>query len=269
MFCALKAGIRSAVAITAMTALLACANPDVAHQSTAKAVEDPSLIDNGDAKSGDVHDPMEGVNRVTSDFNQGFRKYLLDPVVDTYKFITPVAIQNVVSNMASNLTEPLTIVSSLLQLDFENAGTSAQRFVINSTFGFLGAADLAGEMGFEQRREDLGQAMAVHGVGPGPHIVVPILGPSNLRDIFGDIASAFASPMPLAGAAGEGVVHYSDRQEEIRELGQDAVDRYIVERNAFEQNRLFLIANGRITNAPEIEFAEMRESDGIQVTETE
>jgi ABC-type transporter lipoprotein component MlaA len=75
--------------------------------------------------------------------------------------------------------------------------------------------------------------------------------------------------MPLAGAAGEGVVHYSDRQEEIRELGQDAVDRYIVERNAFEQNRLFLIANGRITNAPEIEFAEMRESDGIQVTETE
>jgi hypothetical protein len=114
MFCALKAGIRSAVAITAMTALLACANPDVAHQSTAKAVEDPSLIDNGDAKSGDVHDPMEGVNRVTSDFNQGFRKYLLDPVVDTYKFITPVAIQIVVSNMTSRTPElPLKDSSSI------------------------------------------------------------------------------------------------------------------------------------------------------------
>jgi phospholipid-binding lipoprotein MlaA len=249
-----------------MIALFACANPETAQQ-TAKAVEGPRLIDQRDGLAGDVSDPMEGTNRVISDFNSGFRKYLLDPVVDGYKFIMPGNVQNIVSNMASNLTEPLTIVSSLLQLDFENAGIATQRFVMNSTFGFAGMADVASEMGFEQRREDLGQALAVHGVGPGPHFVVPILGPSNLRDLIGDVVSALASPMPMAGAAGQGAVQYSDRQEEIRELGRDAVDRYIVERNAYEQNRLHLIANGKVTNAPEMEFADILESEVVQLKE--
>ena len=267
MSCALREGTRSAVATVAMIAFFACANSAVAQQSTAKAVEGPPLIDESDGRAGDVHDPMEGANRVTSDFNSGFRKYLLDPVIDGYKFIMPGNIQNIVSNMASNLTEPLTIVSSLLQLDFENAGTATQRFVINSTFGFAGMGDVAREMGFEQRKEDLGQALAVHGVGPGPHFVVPILGPSNLRDLVGDIAFAIASPMPLAGSAGQGVVQYSDQQEEIRELGKDAVDRYIVERNAYEQNRLHLIANGKITDAPEFEFVETNDSDVVEVKE--
>jgi phospholipid-binding lipoprotein MlaA len=255
------------VATAAIIALFACANPAVAQQTTAKAVDGPPPIDNSDALAGDVYDPIEGVNRVTSDFNSGFRKYLLDPIVDSYKFIMPGAVQNAVSNMASNLTEPLTIVSSLLQLDFENAGTAAQRFVINSTFGFAGMGDMAQEMGFEQRKEDLGQALAVHGIGPGPHFVVPILGPSNLRDLVGDVALAIASPMPLAGSAGQGVVQYSDQQEEIRELGKDAIDGYIVERNAYEQNRLHLIANGKITDAPEIEFVETNELKSVQVKE--
>ena len=259
--------MRMAVAAAGMIALVACANPETAQQNTTKAVEGPQLMDKSDGLAGDVSDPMEGTNRVISDFNAGFRKYLLDPVVDVYKFITPRNVQNIVSNMASNLTEPLTIVSSLLQLDFENAGIATQRFVMNSTFGFAGMADLASEMGFERRKEDLGQALAVHGVGPGPHFVVPILGPSNLRDLVGDIVSAIASPMPLAGAAGQGVVQYSDQQEDFRELGKDAVDRYIVERNAYEQNRLHLIANGKITEAPEIEFAEIRESEGVQLKE--
>ncbi len=263
---ALRGGIRTAVAAAAMIALFACASPETAQQ-TAKAVEGPGLIDQRDGLAGDVSDPMEGSNRVISDFNSGFRKYLLDPVVDVYKFITPRNVQNIVSNMASNLTEPLTIVSSLLQLDFENAGIASQRFVMNSTFGFAGMADLASEMGFEQRKEDLGQALAVHGIGPGPHFVVPILGPSNLRDLVGDVALAIATPMPLAGSVGQGVVQYSDQQEEIRELGKDAVDGYIVERNAYEQNRLHHIANGKITDAPEIEFVETNELKSVQVKE--
>ena len=267
MSCALRAGIHSSVATAAMIALFACANPAVAQMNMAKAVEGPPVTGDSDSLTGDVYDPIEGANRVTSDFNSGFRKYLLDPVVDGYKFIMPGNVQNIVSNMASNLTEPLTIVSSLLQFDFENAGTATQRFVMNSTFGFLGMADVAQEMGFEQRKEDLGQALAVHGVGPGPHVVVPILGPSNLRDLVGDIAFAIANPIPLAGSAGQGVVQYSDQQEQIRELGKDAIDRYIVERNAFEQNRLHRIANGEITDGPEIEFAEFNESDRVQVIE--
>ena len=118
-------------------------------------------------------DPLEPINRVVSGFNSIFRTLLLDPLVDGYQAVTPEFIQEGLSNATSNLTEPVTIGSSLLQGDFENAGTAAERFIINSTIGIGGLVDPASDMGLEQRQEDLGQAFAAHGVGAGPHIVVP------------------------------------------------------------------------------------------------
>lgn len=189
-------------------------------------------------------DPLEHVNRFTSDVNRALRGAVIDPLVDGYQAVTPQPVQNSVSNVFSNFSEPVTAVSSLLQGDTENAGNATNRFFVNTTLGLGGLQDPATDMGYEQRREDLGQAMAVNGVESGPHIVLPILGPSNFRDATGDILTGLASPLPLAiHAAGSGVT-YSQHQEDIQAIGNGAVDPYIAEREAYEQHRDYLVNNG-------------------------
>ena len=152
----------------------------------------------------EISDPLEAVNRVTSGFNDLLRTFVVDPLIGMYQGVTPRKVQDAVSNAASNLTEPVTAASSLLQGDVKSAGTATKRFMINSTIGLGGIQDKAKEMGLEQRREDLGQALGKHGIAPGPHIVLPLLGPSNLRDATADIATGLASPIPLAGKAALG-----------------------------------------------------------------
>lgn len=193
----------------------------------------------------DSSDPLEDVNRFTSGFNRIFRDILIDPVVDGYQYITPPDFQQGISNIFSNLSEPVTAVSSLLQGDTENAGNATKRFLMNSTVGIGGIGDAAKDIGIEQRKEDLGQAMAVNGVEPGPHIVLPILGPSNLRDATGDLLIGLANPFPLAVQAADGGVNYANNQDAIKSLGAGAVDPYVAEREAYEQNRDYLVTNGQ------------------------
>ncbi len=189
-------------------------------------------------------DPLEPVNRFTSGFNRAVRGAILDPLVDGYQYVTLQPVQSSVSSFFSNLTEPVTAVSSLLQGDTENAGNATGRFFINTTIGFAGLSDPATDMGMEQRREDLGQAMAVNGMDTGPHIVLPILGPSNFRDATGDILIGLASPVPLAVQAGGGAVTYSTHQDDIQSMERGAMDPYVTEREAYEQNRVFEVNNG-------------------------
>lgn len=190
-------------------------------------------------------DPLEGINRFTSSFNRIFRDVVVDPVVDGYQYITPTDFQQGISNIFSNLSEPVTAVSSLLQGDTENAGNATKRFLMNSTIGIGGIGDAAKDIGIEQRKEDLGQAMAANGVESGPHIVLPILGPSNLRDATGDLLIGLANPFPLAVQAADGGISYSNNQDAIKSLGAGAVDPYVAEREAYEQNRNYLVTNGQ------------------------
>ena len=192
------------------------------------------------------NDPLETLNRFTSGLNTILRGAILDPVVDVYQFVTPDDIQSVVSNAASNLSEPVTAISSLLQGDTENAGNATERFLINSTVGVGGLGDPATGMGIESRNEDLGQALGANGVDTGPHLVLPIFGPSNFRDAFGDIATGIANPLPLAGKAATGAVTYADNQDTINSIGNNALDPYVAEREAYEQNREYKVKNGNI-----------------------
>ena len=192
----------------------------------------------------ETEDPFEGINRVTSGFNSIIRGALLDPLVDGYQAVTPEFLQQAISNAASNLSEPATAVSSLLQGDTDNAGKAASRFFINTTLGFGGTQDPATDMGIEQRREDLGQVAGVHGGAAGPHIVLPLLGPSNSRDLMGDILTSLISPLPMVAKIATTGVEYSDNQDEINAATQGALDAYVVEREAYEQHRRFLINNG-------------------------
>ncbi len=193
-----------------------------------------------------AEDPMEGLNRITSGFNRVVRGALIDPLVDGYQAVTPQFLQDALGNAAANLNEPVTAVSSFLQGDNENAEAATKRFFINSTLGFGGLEDKATEMGYESRQEDLGQAAGYHGTDAGTHVVLPLLGPSNTRDLVGDVLTGLASPVPLVGKIAQQGVTYSQNQDDLNGVTQGALDPYVVERDAYEQHRQFLISNGEL-----------------------
>jgi len=198
-----------------------------------------------DSGTPQVNDPLEPVNRVTSEFNRVVRDAVLNPLVDGYKAVTPEPVQKGVSNAISNLTEPITAGSSLLQGDTENAASASQRFIVNSTLGFAGVKDEATGMGIQQRKEDLGQAAGAQGVDSGVHIVLPILGPSNMRDAAGTVITGIANPLGVISAVDAGNT-YVKNKDEIDAATKAALDPYVVERDAYEQNRRFKINNGEI-----------------------
>ena len=197
----------------------------------------------------DKNDPFETLNRFTFGFNSLVRGALIDPLIDGYQAVTPEPVQEAIGNAASNLSEPVTAVSSFLSGDTENASNATKRFLVNSTLGLGGTSDKATEMGIDQRREDLGQAAALHGTQSGPYIVLPILGPSNTRDALGTLATAVVSPMPLVGAVATSGVEYSKYQDDIQATTKGALDPYIVEKNAYRQLRDYQINNGQTQEA--------------------
>jgi phospholipid-binding lipoprotein MlaA len=148
----------------------------------------------------DVHDPIEGFNRRVYTFNYYFDKYFFLPVVKTYAFITPDVVENRVSDFVSNVYEFNNLTNNLLQLKFKRTGITLARFLTNSTMGIAGLWDPATDWGLPSQAEDFGQTLGHYGVGNGPYIVLPILGPSNLRDTTGTIGdfAAFSSIGPPA-----------------------------------------------------------------------
>jgi len=209
-----------------------------------------------------VNDPLESVNRVTAGFNRIFRKTIADPLIMGYQAVTPEPLQKVISNIGSNLTEPVTALSSLLQGDSENASNAMSRFFINTTIGVAGASDQASEMGIVQRREDLGQAAGAAGTSGGAHIVLPFFGPSNVRDVTGDILTTLINPLHTATSAVNAGTSYAENREELNALTDSAMDPYILERDAYEQNRQYRINNGAaaMSDIPDFEDEEEEET---------
>jgi phospholipid-binding lipoprotein MlaA len=140
----------------------------------------------------DVYDPLESMNRRIYMFNYYFDKFLFLPVVNTYKFITPDYVEDRVSNFVDNVFEFNNFTNNVLQLKFDEAAITLGRFVFNTTFGVAGLWDVATYLGMERQPEDFGQTLGHYGVGHGPYIVLPILGPSNLRDTTGVVTDAVA-----------------------------------------------------------------------------
>jgi len=134
-------------------------------------------------------DPLEGLNRSVYAFNNTADKLVLRPVAQGYNAILPKPAKKGVSNFFSNLSEPFSLVNSLLQGKFDRALGSTYRFAVNSTVGLLGLIDVAKIQGVERTPEDLGQTLATWGVKPGPYLMLPFLGPTNLRDGIGRVVS--------------------------------------------------------------------------------
>jgi phospholipid-binding lipoprotein MlaA len=127
-------------------------------------------------------DPMEPMNRSIYKFNDALDRHIVKPVATAYREITPNLIQRGITNFFANLEDIWSIVNNVLQLKAEATAESLMRVSVNTVMGFCGILDIASEMGMERHTEDFGQTLGYWGVGPGPYIVLPILGPSTLRD---------------------------------------------------------------------------------------
>tara|TARA_Y100001935_G_scaffold220946_1_gene194915 strand:+ start:891 stop:1646 length:756 start_codon:yes stop_codon:yes gene_type:complete len=137
----------------------------------------------------EVKDCFEGLNRATFAFNQGLDKVIVEPLARGYRKL-PIPIRTGTSNVLSNLSNLITIPNNILQGDFRSAGLNTARLSVNTTIGIFGIFDVAQQMGLmKNSKEDYGQTLGKWGVGEGCYLVLPILGPSTIRDSFGTIVS--------------------------------------------------------------------------------
>jgi phospholipid-binding lipoprotein MlaA len=229
---------------------------------------DDEFEDEFAASEQEVFDPLSGYNRVMTGFNDRFYFFVLDPVARGYRWVLPGTARRGVKNFFHNLLFPLRFVNNALQLKATNAGEEFLRFSINSTIGILGFWDPAKEwFGLEAHEEDFGQTLGYYGVGGGFHVVLPLLGPSNLRDMFSLYPDLQMDPVnyvenrPYNFPKQEGEYLGVSRQtlqaidltllktvntESLRigqyeNLKKDAIELYPFLRDVYEQNRAKLI----------------------------
>jgi phospholipid-binding lipoprotein MlaA len=150
----------------------------------------------------DVYDPIEGFNRGVYKFNAVFEEFVFLPVVDGYVAVTPEFARTGVSNFFTNIGEITTFANEVLQLKLADAGHTVFRFVVNSIVGIGGLFDVTSHGDIPRTNEDFGQTLGSWGTGDGPFLVLPILGPSNLRDTAGlatdTIAFSLIDPLGLS-----------------------------------------------------------------------
>jgi len=229
------------------------------HKKTLSLVLVPSLmlVLSGCATQNNK-DPLEGMNRGIYKFNQVTDNAVIKPVAKGYKAITPSPIRTGINNFFSNLGMITTVVNDLLQLKLAYAFTDAGRFVINSTFGIAGFIDVASMDKIEKRKEDFGQTLGYWGLGSGPYLVLPFLGPSSVRDTTGFIVdTATSDPITYTHNIGEIRLHnqlraiqFIDKRAELltaTDLVDDAsLDPYAFTRDAYLQRRASQIQDGAV-----------------------
>jgi phospholipid-binding lipoprotein MlaA len=214
-------------------------------------------------KSGQISDPIEPVNRAIFAVNNVLDRFIIEPVAKIYHAIFPDFVRDGVQNFMRNLKSPLIVANSLLQGDFSNAGVATARFVINTTAGIGGLVDVASAQGLPYQPEDLGQTMAVWGMGDGFYIVLPILGPSSLRDTAGLVGDTLADPVRIwahntdndwiyyTRGAIEGIDNRARMLRAIEDLRRNSLDYYAAVRSAYGQKRQALIRNESPDAAPD------------------
>ena len=151
----------------------------------------------GCAVNGDPRDPMEPMNRAIHDFNEGFDRMILKPVAQGYDAILPGFAKTGVRNFFSNLGDVTVLANDVLQFKLEQGSRDFMRLAFNSTFGLFGLLDVASEMGLHKHEEDFGQTLGRWGVGAGPYLVLPFLGPSSIRDTAGFVVDTNTTDMVL------------------------------------------------------------------------
>lgn len=199
----------------------------------------------------DPRDPLERVNRVTFAFNDKVDKAFTKPVARTYRRVTPHFVQTGVSNFMDNINYPVTIVNDLLQAKFKPAVLDTGRFLLNSTVGIGGLFDPASDAGLDKNDQDLGLTLGKWGIHQGAYIVLPIIGPSSVRDGFGRLGDAFVTPQNYITnnwvRYGLDGLYYLDVRARLLDVegALDSVyDRYAVLRSVYLQRRQYKVTEG-------------------------
>ena len=197
------------------------------------------------------NDPFEEINRTTLKINESLDKAIATPVAKFYQKIMPDFIELGIYNSISNIDDINISLNNILQGKIKDGISDIVRFTINSTLGLGGFIDLATKIGFEKHDEDFGQTLAVWGVPHGPYIMLPMLGPSSLRDTVGMIPDAFLSPSILIQH--EPTVYSLKFLDLIdtraRYLGIESIvigDEYLFFKDAYYQNREFDVLDGQV-----------------------
>ena len=203
----------------------------------------------------EIYDPIEPINRAVLNFNFFIDDIAIRPIVKTYKFIAPDPVEKGVSNFFNNLKEPIRTVSFIFQGESSKSFNSIGRFTIN-TITSLGTFDVASKIGMEKNETDFGITLAKGGVSSGPYIVIPIIGPSNLRDFSGDVVEYFIDPISNNVpnreyiAIGSGLNERIEIDEQLDQVREVSSDRYEMIKSIYYQNRNAQLEEEYIQNSP-------------------
>jgi phospholipid-binding lipoprotein MlaA len=195
--------------------------------------------------AGTVSDPWESLNRKTFAFNEFLDRNFLKPAAKGYQAITPEPVDTSVTNFFSNLREVPSFVNHLAQARPKDAAADAGRFILNTTVGVLGLFDVASKVGIEQKNADFGLTLGRWGIGSGPYLVLPFLGPSTVRDAAGQTLDVFSYPVVYLEAPAEipvRALEIIDGRADLLETEKLITgDRYTFLRNLYVQRRQFLL----------------------------
>ena len=216
------------------------------------------LSENGQPKK--IKDCFEKLNKITFSFNQGLDKALIKPLAKGYKKL-PDPVQRGTSNAVKNLSTLVTIPNNVLQGDIKTAAINTGRLVVNSTIGLLGIIDVANKMGFPKYvKEDYGQTLGAWGVGPGCYVVLPVLGPSTVRDTLGSFANVMGGDpwynasmhgnneflsegLYMSSKALSGIEFRANNIDSLNNLEKNSVDFYASVKSLYLQDRENKIEN--------------------------
>jgi phospholipid-binding lipoprotein MlaA len=209
-----------------------------------------ACVDAGQIAAGsDSSDPYEDTNRSIFAFNQTVDKSVLVPVSETYRDTLPAPVRDGVRNFLQNLDAPVVFAHDVLQAQPTLAANTLGRFVVNSTLGIGGIVDIATPMGIPYHVNDFGITLAVWGIPEGPYVMLPVLGPSNVRDTVGKIGDSFADPgnivagehhliwASVARAAAQGIDTRSRNIETLADIERTSLDYYATIRSLYRQRR--------------------------------
>ena len=207
-----------------------------------------------------VSDPLEGMNRFFFDVNQRLDRHAAQPAATAYKKTVPQTVRTTLHNVLDNLGGPVTFANNLLQAQFENAGIAAGRFIVNSTIGIAGIFDVATGWGMPARARDFGETLGTYGVPPGPYLVLPLRGATDLRDFAGNYLDGYATPLRYVRYDGHEYVGWmkstlgsmDNRASNIvtyRDIERASVDYYATMRTLYLERRAGLIEDRSVKTA--------------------
>lgn len=248
---------RTRRAVSGLLVLFVGLSASLASPARADAPADPLFDDLFDEEFNDkvsaYPDPLESSNRNVFAFNRQLDKWILDPVTRAYRYVAPRPVRVALSQVFVNLGSTKTLVNDFLQLEWKDAAVTSTRLVVNTTVGVVGLFDVAARIGLEGHESDFGQTLALAGVPSGPYLVLPALGPANVRDGVGTVIDGFfqptyyilgpanllVGPTEILLYSGSSGISTRDRHFlELKALESSSVDFYAALRSGYYQQRV-------------------------------